>query len=126
MELNRRKKVFDWDKALKIIKEKKPRVARAGLAENWVWTYETICFNGQIIAKSPICLESEWGTPILRLDDENDIECYVIELKDIIEKNRDKEQPTYEVKTVGHEDRLSPEEEQQLSKLSSWDNWDEW
>ena len=37
-------------------------------------------------------------------------------LKEIIEQNRDKEKPTYEVKTIGYEDRLSPEEERALSK----------
>ena len=47
-------------------------------------------------------------------------------LKEIIEKNRDKEKPSYEVKTIGHEDRLLPEEERELSKISSWDSDDEW
>jgi hypothetical protein len=48
-------------------------------------------------------------------------------LKEIIEQNRDKEKPTYEVKTIGYEDRLSPEEERALSKISSWDDFgSEW
>ena len=47
-------------------------------------------------------------------------------LKEIIEKNRDKEKPAYEIRTIGYEDRLSPEEERELSKISSWDLDDEW
>ena len=45
-------------------------------------------------------------------------------LKEIIEKNRDKEKPTYEIRTIGYEDRLSPEEEKELSNYYDWD--DEW
>ena len=45
-------------------------------------------------------------------------------LKEIIEKNRDKENPAYEIRTIGYEDRLSPEEERELSNFSDWD--DEW
>ena len=45
-------------------------------------------------------------------------------LKEIIEKNRDKEKPAYEIRTIGYEDRLSPEEERELSNFSDWD--DEW
>ncbi len=45
-------------------------------------------------------------------------------LKEIIEKNRDKEEPTYEIRTIGYEDRFSPEEERELSNYHDWD--DEW
>ena len=68
-------KVFDWDKAAKIIKERKPETASAGLAEDWEWTGGTIYKSGKPVKNEYTYLASRWATPVLRLDDE-EIECY--------------------------------------------------
>ena len=67
-------KVFDWDKAAKIIKERKPETASAGLAEDWFWTGGTIYKNGRPV-KSATYLASSWATPVLLIDGE-EIDCY--------------------------------------------------
>lgn len=71
---DRNGKVFDWDKAAKIIKERKPETASAGLAEDWFWTGGTIYENGRPV-KSATYLASTWATPVLRFDGE-EIVCY--------------------------------------------------
>ena len=67
-------KVFDWDKAAQIIKERKPDVAYAGLSEDWEWTSGLIYENGEP-AKSYAYLYSRWATPVLVLDFDEIIEC---------------------------------------------------
>ena len=76
-------KVFDWVKAAKIIIEKRPLNATAGLAEDWFWTagriYEDkdISFDGYQYSY----LKSLWATPILFLtyedDGEETVDCWV-------------------------------------------------
>lgn len=68
-------KVFDWDKAAKIIKEKRPESASAGLSEDWVWTSGIIYENGKPIKNEYTFLASRWATPVLYFDGE-EIECY--------------------------------------------------
>lgn len=63
-------KVFDWIKAAKIIIEKKPLNAIAGLAEDWFWTSGTIYEHGDISFDYDkyIYLMSIWATPIILLE----------------------------------------------------------
>ena len=68
-------KVFDWDKAAKIIKERKPETAMAGLAEDWFWTGRTIYKNSRPVKENCAFLASQWATPVLRIDND-EIECY--------------------------------------------------
>lgn len=68
-------KVFDWDKAAKIIKERKPETASAGLAEDWAWTGGLIYENGKPVKNEYTFLASRWATPVLILDGE-EIDCY--------------------------------------------------
>ena len=62
-------KVFDWVKAAKIIIEKSPSNAVAGLAEDWAWTSgyiyedEDISFDGYQYSY----LMSIWATPVIFL-----------------------------------------------------------
>ena len=63
-------KVFDWDKAAKIIKERRPKTASAGLSEDWEWTGGTIYENGKPVKNEYTYLASRWATPILILDGE--------------------------------------------------------
>lgn len=78
-EANRHKtqKVFDWDKAARLIKENNATDARAGLSEDWYWTAGTILENGEPDMDSYTYLASTWATPELEIDDEF-YECYVM------------------------------------------------
>ncbi len=77
-ELNRGKElmVFDWDKAAKIIKERKPLLASAGLRDDWEWTGGDIYCEGKPIMDSYTYLASTWAVPELMLDGEEVIPCY--------------------------------------------------
>ena len=75
---NCERKVFDWDKAARLIKEKKPKCADAGLQEDWYWTADEIYRDGEIVEDGNPYLASTWATPVLTLDGE-DFECYVME-----------------------------------------------
>jgi len=73
-------KVFDWDKAARIIKERNPQRAAAGLREDWFWTGGTIWRDGKICTDEPPYLMSFWATPIIILeceDGEEEIECWM-------------------------------------------------
>lgn len=63
-------KVFDWDKAATLIRERKPKVASAGLASDWEWTGGTIFSEGKPDTESYTYLASIWATPELSLDGE--------------------------------------------------------
>lgn len=70
-------KVFDWERAARILVERHPNVAVAGLAEDMEWTSATVWRNG---APAPdrdgAYLFSLWATPILEIDGES-IECWL-------------------------------------------------
>jgi len=70
--------VFDWDKAARIIKERKPLVATAGLKNDWEWTGGVIYEHGEIVKDSYTYLASLWATPELSIDGEI-IDCFVYE-----------------------------------------------
>ena len=78
-EMNRGKElmVFDWIKAAKIIKERNPIIASAGLRDDWEWTGGTIYENGKIVKDCYTFLASTWAVPELDIDGEI-IECYVM------------------------------------------------
>ena len=69
-EANRRneQKVFDWDKAAELIKERNPRIASAGLSSDWEWTGGTIYQDNKPDFDSYTYLASTWATPELDLD----------------------------------------------------------
>lgn len=63
-------KVFDWDKAAQIIKERQPTEASAGLSEDWEWTGGVIYTNGKPVDETYTYLQSYWAIPELDLDGE--------------------------------------------------------
>lgn len=69
--------VFDWDKAARLIKEKKPSYASAGLRNDWEWTGGEIYKDGKIVSKDDTYtfLASTWAVPELDLDGEV-LECF--------------------------------------------------
>ena len=75
-------KVFDWNKAAQIIKERNPEKALAGLAEDWFWTGGTIWENGHFSTEWKPYLKSYWATPVIVLeigDAREEIECWIPE-----------------------------------------------
>ena len=71
-------KVFDWDKAASIIKERQPEQAVAGLKEDMVYTAGVIWEHGHIVTDSYTYLASTWSTPVLVIDDCDIIPCYLM------------------------------------------------
>jgi hypothetical protein len=72
--------VFDWVKAAKIIKEKKPKVATAGLLDDEEWTAGIIYKDGKIVTDEYTHLSSTWATPVLIIKDKK-IPCYTFDTK---------------------------------------------
>ncbi|MEM9264493.1 MAG: hypothetical protein AAGA46_03120 [Cyanobacteria bacterium P01_F01_bin.13] len=72
------KKVFDWDKAARLIKESGAQYASAGLSKDWDWTADTIWAEGKIPDDSSPYLASTWATPQLYLDGDF-VDCYIME-----------------------------------------------
>lgn len=71
---------FDWKKAARLIAERKPRNASAGLIEDWEWTGGTIYRDGQPVPENEtyVYLVSTWATPTLIMDGD-EFSCYFIE-----------------------------------------------
>lgn len=68
--------VFDWDKAARIIRERKPKIASAGLHDDWEWTGGTIFENGKPVEEYTF-LASTWATPEIAIDGEI-IDCFIM------------------------------------------------
>lgn len=67
--------VFDWNKAARLIKERKPFKASAGLRDDWEWTGGIIFENGKPVKDKSTYLSSTWAVPELCLDGDV-IDCY--------------------------------------------------
>jgi hypothetical protein len=78
-EINRGKsmKVFDWNKAAKILKLRGIEDASAGLESDLEWTAGDILRNGMPISDEAY-LVSTWATPLLIIDGE-EIPCWIDE-----------------------------------------------
>ena len=61
-------KVFDWDKAAKIIRETRCKEAEAGLQEYWEWTSGCIFKDGKPYMDDCTYLALTWATPVLDVD----------------------------------------------------------
>lgn len=70
-------KVFDWDKAARLILENGCQEAEAGLVEDWFWTGASIFAEGKPTPddNAHAYLASNWATPVLRIG-ENSHDCY--------------------------------------------------
>lgn len=76
-EANRHKEqmVFDWDKAAKLIRERKPKCADAALRDDWECTGGTIFEDGEPVFNKNTYLASTWAVPELDMDGEV-VPCY--------------------------------------------------
>jgi hypothetical protein len=70
-----RLRVFDWEKAARLIVERKPELASAGLQDDWDWTGGVIARNGDPVRDSYTYLASMWAIPEIGLDGEL-IDCW--------------------------------------------------
>jgi hypothetical protein len=70
--------VFDWEKAARLIVERKPEVASAGLCSDWKWTGGEIWRDGVPVTDSYTYLASTWAVPELDLDGDV-VECFRME-----------------------------------------------
>lgn len=68
-------RVFDWNKAAEIIRDRKVKNASAGLREDFGATSGCIYKDGKIVRNPGTYLASLWATPVLLIDDE-EIECW--------------------------------------------------
>lgn len=67
--------VFDWDRAARIITERKPQSAYAGLSCDWAHTGGCIYKDGKIVTTDYTFLASTWDVPVLDIDGEA-MPCY--------------------------------------------------
>ena len=68
----RERKVFDWDKAVKIIKERELKNCGAGLESDFEYTAGMILADGKPVTEGYTYLASNWATPQLIIYDELD------------------------------------------------------
>ena len=107
-EANRGKElmVFDWDKAARLIRERKPECASAGLRSDWEYTGGTIYEDGKPVMDDYTYLASTWAVPELDVDGDI-VECFRME-HEVPKWNSDTKWPQsaldiLNAKEVGHE-----------------------
>jgi hypothetical protein len=63
-------KVFDWDKAARLIREARPGVASAGLSQDWEYCGGVIYRDGKPVSRedADVFLASNWATPELDME----------------------------------------------------------
>jgi len=72
--------VFDWEKAARLIVERKPQKVSAGLSGDWEYTGGTIYRNGAPVPAEDTYtyLSSTWATPEIDIDGDV-IDCFRME-----------------------------------------------
>lgn len=61
-------RTFDWDAAAKLIAERRPRRAEAGLAQDWGYTGGTIYKDGKPVTDDYTYLSSWWAIPSILMN----------------------------------------------------------
>jgi hypothetical protein len=81
-KMNRGKelKVFDWDKAARLLRQHNATNASAGLSGDWEWTGGEILRDGEPVTDSYTYLASTWATPELDIDGVT-FDCYTMQSK---------------------------------------------
>ena len=95
-------KVFDWDKAARLIKERKPDYASAGLDEDWEWTGGEIYSNNKPVTDDYTYLASTWATPAICIDGDF-IDCYKME-HEVPDWNAETKWPESALKILNNEE----------------------
>ncbi len=75
-----RGKVFDWNTAARLLKERQPTHASAGLEGDWDYTNGPIWRDGKPVPRDETYtyLASSWATPVLDMDGD-EVDCYISE-----------------------------------------------
>ena len=78
-------KTLDWKKARDICEANPNSEIKAGICEDWRYTYGVIYDKGEYkdndsceCDECGICVSSRWGTPVIVIDDGEPIECSVL------------------------------------------------
>lgn len=73
-------KVFDWDTAARLIRDRQPDKAVAGLSGDMEYTSGSIYHNGEPVEEmlTDTFLASTWATPVLVLDNGEEIPCFLM------------------------------------------------
>jgi hypothetical protein len=73
-----RHRVFDWNKAARLIRESKATSAVAGLASDMEWTSGEILTEGKPTSREDtyVFLASNWATPVIVLDGAGEVGCW--------------------------------------------------
>lgn len=93
---------FDWETAARLIKERKPKCAEAGLEGDWDCTGGVIYQDGKTVTDSYAFLSSNWAIPQLDLDGER-IDCWVV-LTDPKSFNPTELWPVAAIEILGNDD----------------------
>jgi len=72
------KKVFDWNKAARLIGESGALEASAGLSQDWEYSGDTIYEDGKPVLDCHPYLSSVWATPEIEIDGFLQ-DCYIME-----------------------------------------------
>jgi hypothetical protein len=75
LEAGEKGRMFDWDKAAKLIREAQPVTASAGLQDDWEWTGGIIWHGGKPNTEEYTYLASLWAIPELEMDGDV-VECW--------------------------------------------------
>ena len=94
--------VFDWDKAAMLIREKRPKIAMAGLCSDWEYTGGTIYKDGKPVMDDYTYLASTWAVPEIALDGKI-VECYRME-SEVSEWNAKTKEPASALAILTEED----------------------
>lgn len=94
-------KVFDWDKAARLIKERKPEYADAFLAMDREWTGGCIYEDGEPFYNAYTYLASTWAIPTIDMDGE-EIPCYKMQ-HEVPDWNSDTKWPESALKILKEE-----------------------
>jgi hypothetical protein len=74
-------RVFDWHKAAELIRERKPKLAMAGLEMDMEYTAGVIFERGLPQMDGSAYLASNWAIPVIELDGE-EIPCWIWEFNE--------------------------------------------
>lgn len=99
-----RARVFDWMKAVNLIKKHGATYAEAGLQNDMEWTGGVILSDGEPDMDSLTYLASNWAVPIIVIDGE-EIECW--SYVDEVEYTQDTKWPMEALEELKNEVRIS-------------------
>lgn len=68
-------RTLDWVKLVEIIAERQPESVCVGMSEDWFWTGKEVYVKGEPLKVASVTT-SNWATPVVRINDDEEIECW--------------------------------------------------